>query len=685
MDIYTLGEDEKKGYKTTAKEMFDDAGMTECAVPVKNTNTFSSPIQAKTIRPKPVINNKNTAPKRNVNTKKKPTTTQTKPPIKTKTNKVNENTPPKTNTNNVRRQTNRNNSVKKETTRAAPKKKTIPKKSPPKQVPKKEPKYEDQKEEDNPKEDSVDYSSEPEEDDTFDYQEFETNENSFFGPKEFERRKKMGFYEREMIHLKKKNDKLDEKRRRKKEKILSQLQEQPEINEKSKALADQTGHVKIYERGVELHSMKLAKIALQEQERIQLEDQRMEEQNEEILRMRQQKQKDLYDKGYDVGNWDDFLERQRKWQEDKMAKIKLGEVIATQNITSEPAINKNSAMMAMKQKYDATEENGESVDEDIWERLYRDHEEHQERQKVREMDARPSFKPSINTYNKKKFKRKGSQEKTQSNLYEYSNDNFTQGRQRGSQSVEAKGNNDYYKFGPHKERQLYDVNHMSTKVKMKAPLDMGKSNRNMGYNVSKSNKAQGHKPLLKEGSNLLWDEDLYGSNSGEYNDSKILIYEQYLSNKSKEFLSNDQNGTNKDMNSNKNIFAEYPTVSEKDSKNENSIRSLDIYNSAMSRTDKDLLQAQREAAANRPEPERIDGKGTMKISELQDEEEESAKLDNPEDNVCMGTDEMFEKKKEEGDNVLYNINVRNCTPFGAVMEDQVVADKKYQKLIFDSQ
>ena len=56
-----------------------------------------------------------------------------------------------------------------------------------------------------------------------------------------------------------------------------------------------------------------------------------------------------------------------------------------------------------------------------------------------------------------------------------------------------KGTNEYYKFGPHKERDTYQVNHISTKVKMKAPLDMGKTKK------SKANKGEEIKMVYTHG------------------------------------------------------------------------------------------------------------------------------------------------------------------------------------------
>ena len=42
MDIYSLGEDEKKGYKTTAKEMFEDGGAADCIIPIRTVSMNST-------------------------------------------------------------------------------------------------------------------------------------------------------------------------------------------------------------------------------------------------------------------------------------------------------------------------------------------------------------------------------------------------------------------------------------------------------------------------------------------------------------------------------------------------------------------------------------------------------------------------------------------------------------------
>jgi hypothetical protein len=96
--------------------------------------------------------------------------------------------------------------------------------------------------------------------------------------------------------------------------------------------------------------------------------------------------------------WDQFIERQKEWKDELQYKRKAAEIFRD-NIDRQyffkPKINSRSRSI-IKDLQDA---NDSFIDE-VFDRLFNDYEEHKERQKLRNEQSLPSFKPKITKFSK---------------------------------------------------------------------------------------------------------------------------------------------------------------------------------------------------------------------------------------------------------------------------------------------
>ena len=217
-----------------------------------------------------------------------------------------------------------------------------------------------------------------------------TNDTTVMSTKVHHHAGKLSLYEREMQHMKQKEKLLNAKRIKLLQARDDALQDAPEVNElprylyKSKVNDDD--YVPLYERAGQIHAQKLTEIALNEERKKR--QQEMEDRESELDRYRKDKKK------FNQTDWDKFIEKQMKWKNDVIYKKKAAELLKEHNDTRfeyKPKINAKSKKIISKMQ---KETNGKVNEAYI--RLHKDKEEHEERQKIREIDSLPSFHPKIN-------------------------------------------------------------------------------------------------------------------------------------------------------------------------------------------------------------------------------------------------------------------------------------------------
>ena len=201
---------------------------------------------------------------------------------------------------------------------------------------------------------------------------------------------KLSLYEREMRNRERKMKKLEKQRNILKNEEVKELRSKPEIDINSQiVISNKEQYVPIYQRAAKLHSMKISKQILNE------EKNKMKKEIEEQNILNQNKSRS---KIFNQEEWDQFIERQKEWKDELQYKRKAAEIFRD-NIDRQyffkPKINSRSRSI-IKDLQDA---NDSFIDE-VFDRLFNDYEEHKERQKLRNEQSLPSFKPKITKFSK---------------------------------------------------------------------------------------------------------------------------------------------------------------------------------------------------------------------------------------------------------------------------------------------
>ena len=191
-------------------------------------------------------------------------------------------------------------------------------------------------------------------------------------------------YEREMKNRKRKNEILDKKRKILKKNEEKTLKECPEMDRTSQSIMEMKEiYVPIDKRDANIHSMKISQRILNE------ENNKIKKKKEEDELINKYKNKKKFNKG----EWNDFLDRQYQWK-DKIEYKKKAADILKNNIEKKqlfkPKINYRSRSIIKD-----IQNGNENVIDEVFIRLYNDFEEHKERQKFRNEQSLPSFKPTL--------------------------------------------------------------------------------------------------------------------------------------------------------------------------------------------------------------------------------------------------------------------------------------------------
>ena len=196
---------------------------------------------------------------------------------------------------------------------------------------------------------------------------------------------KSNIYERGIRGLQRKNKKLEKKREQIRNDELKDLRGTPEISPFSQFLMQkQEIYVPIDKRAAKLHSMKISQRILNEENN---KIKKMKEDEEEL-------KKDISRyKVFNQEEWDNFLENQRIWKNEIECKKKAAEIYRNNEDKKKffkPKISNRSKSIIKDLQYG----NDKCID-DVYIRLFNDFEEHKERQKLRNDQSLPSFKPKI--------------------------------------------------------------------------------------------------------------------------------------------------------------------------------------------------------------------------------------------------------------------------------------------------
>ena len=199
--------------------------------------------------------------------------------------------------------------------------------------------------------------------------------------------KKSTLYEREMKNRKRINDKLNKKREIKIKKEEKLLKEGPEIDPISQSIIETKEiYIPIDKRAANIHSMKISQRILYEENNKIL---KQKEEEEEIQKYKKNQQ----NKKYDKDEWNEFVERQYQWKDEVEYKRKAADILRNnvdKKTLFKPKINNKSKSIIKD-----IQSGNESFIDEVFIRLFNDFEEHKERQKFRNEQSLPSFKPKI--------------------------------------------------------------------------------------------------------------------------------------------------------------------------------------------------------------------------------------------------------------------------------------------------
>ena len=208
--------------------------------------------------------------------------------------------------------------------------------------------------------------------------------NYYKNNKKVEKFKKRNIYERSKVDIERKENKLKKKRKENKKKKLKELKLYPTIDPYSEEIIENIEYIPIEERAAKIHSMKILQNIVNEERK------KIKQQEKEMAEIKKCK---ISNKKFDQDNWNKFIKRQKKWnkkiQYKNRAAIFLRDSEENENFFK-PKINSRSKLII-----EGIEEENKNYIDEVYNRLYYDFEEHKERQKYRNQQSLPSFRPKI--------------------------------------------------------------------------------------------------------------------------------------------------------------------------------------------------------------------------------------------------------------------------------------------------
>ena len=193
-------------------------------------------------------------------------------------------------------------------------------------------------------------------------------------------------YEREKKYLIRKNNSLQKKKELELQKQLSNLKD-PSINQVSiNILSQNTDYIPIQERSSQFYNVKKFHNTINEKKN---QIQKFEKENKEYSELKKNKSQ----KKFNEKEWNNFIENQKSWQKQKSLKNKAVELMRESieiNLRHKPKIDINSKRIINNMRKTI------NYQEDIYDKLYNDFNNMQERNKFKMYCSMPSFKPVLN-------------------------------------------------------------------------------------------------------------------------------------------------------------------------------------------------------------------------------------------------------------------------------------------------
>ena len=193
-------------------------------------------------------------------------------------------------------------------------------------------------------------------------------------------------YEREKKYLIRKNNSLQKKKELELQKQLSNLKD-PSINQVSiNILSQNTDYIPIQERSSQFYNIKKFHNTINEKKN---QIQKFEKENKEYSELKKNKSQ----KKFNEKDWNNFIENQKSWQKQKSLKNKAVELMRESieiNLRHKPKIDLNSKRIINNMRKTI------NYQEDIYDKLYNDFNNMQERNKFKMYCSMPSFKPILN-------------------------------------------------------------------------------------------------------------------------------------------------------------------------------------------------------------------------------------------------------------------------------------------------
>ena len=187
----------------------------------------------------------------------------------------------------------------------------------------------------------------------------------------------------EMKNLERKKRKLDKERQLIIEQKMSEMQKKPILNSNTIDIITRNNnkYIPIQERAAKIHNRKRTQIMLNDMQK-KLDKENEEKKDLEEIRLHKSKKK------YDPDEWDEFVQSQNNWIKEVNYKRKAAQILQSRKYNYKPKMNPKSRNIINK----LTKKKNVSMD-DVFDRLYNDVEDREERQKVLDKNYIPPFKP----------------------------------------------------------------------------------------------------------------------------------------------------------------------------------------------------------------------------------------------------------------------------------------------------
>jgi len=201
------------------------------------------------------------------------------------------------------------------------------------------------------------------------------------------------FFDKEMKLLNLKNKNLEKKRRNQEKKNQNPFK--PNLNQNSIKIVDKTDYIPIQDKAIELHHYHLSKIDYVQEKKRKNKEKEIQKEIEEI-----ENHKKLHKKTFSQTNWDEFIDQENFWKEEKKRAAEFLRDKINNEIVYQPKIDKNSRIICKKMNRNNKTKRINYYDDDIFNRLYNVYKKYDKKLNIKRQESMPTFRPLINKPNK---------------------------------------------------------------------------------------------------------------------------------------------------------------------------------------------------------------------------------------------------------------------------------------------